>query len=119
MSKFLADENMPVEVIEAARQSGPDIKWIKEFSPGVDGDVVLALGHAEDRVLITFDKDFGEMAFRQGKTSVPGVILLRPRVRNPDYLARFAMAVLSQPVDWEGHFSVAREGRMRVVPMPE
>jgi predicted nuclease of predicted toxin-antitoxin system len=64
MRKFLADENVPVEVIEAARQNGLDITWIKEFSPGVDDDVVLALGHAEDCILITFDKDFGEMAFR-------------------------------------------------------
>jgi predicted nuclease of predicted toxin-antitoxin system len=119
MSKFLTAENVTVEVIEAARRSGFDVTWIKEFSPGVDDDAVLALGHAEDRVLITFDKDFGEMAFRQGKTSIPGVILLRPQLRDPDYLARFALAVLSQPVTWEGCFCVAREGRMRVVPMPE
>jgi hypothetical protein len=69
--------------------------------------------------LITFDKDFGEMAFLRGKASVHGVLLLRPRLRGPEYLARFVTAVLAQPVTWEGHFCVAREGRMRVVPMPE
>jgi predicted nuclease of predicted toxin-antitoxin system len=107
MSRFLANENVPVEVVEAARQGGLDIKWIKEFSPVVDDDIVLALAHTEDRVLIMFDKDFGEIAFRQGKTSVPGVILLRPRLRDPDYLARFAMAVLTQPMSWEGTLCVA------------
>jgi predicted nuclease of predicted toxin-antitoxin system len=119
MSKFLAHENVPIEVVEAARQGGLDLTWIEEHSPGAEDDDVLALGRAEGRVLLTFDKDFGDMAFRQGKTSIAGVILLRPRLRDPDYLARFAMAVLMQPVIWEGHFCVARESRMRVVPLPE
>ena len=119
MTKFLADENVPTEVVELARKSGLDITWIAEISPGIDDDVVLALAHADDRVLITFDKDFGEMAFRLGKKSIRGVLLLRPRLRDPQYLARFALAILTQPVTWEGHFCVAREGRIRLVPLPE
>ncbi len=119
MSKFLADENVPIEVVEAARQGGLDVEWIKELSPGVDDDVVIATARFDDRVLITFDKDFGEMAFRQGKTSTAGVILLRPRLRDPDYLTRFTLAVLMQPRIWEGFFCVAREARMRMVPLPE
>ena len=43
-------------------------------------DAVLALSLADSRVLVTFDKDFGEMAFRQGKTATCGVVLLRPRL---------------------------------------
>jgi predicted nuclease of predicted toxin-antitoxin system len=119
MSKFLANENVPIEVVEAARLAGLDLTWIKDLSRAADDDDVLALGCSESRVLLTFDKDFGEMAFRQGKTSVAGVILLRLRLRDPDYLARFAKALLLQPVIWEGHFCVAREGRMRMVPLPE
>lgn len=107
MSKFLADENVPAKVIEAARQGGFDITWIREIAPTAGDDAVLALGQAEDRVLITFDKDFGELAFRRGKASIPGILLLRPRVRDPDYLARFALAVLMQPMSWEGNFCVA------------
>jgi hypothetical protein len=119
MAKFLANENVPPEVIEAVRQSGLEITWIKDISPGMDDDSVLELAYSEGRVLVTFDKDFGEMAFHRGKTSVHGVLLLRPRLRGPDYLARFVEAVLAQPITWEGHFCVAREGRIRVVPMPE
>ena len=58
------------------------------------------------------------MAFRQGKNASCGVILLRPKIRDPDYVARFAMATIGQKVDWEGHFAVAQEGKMRVVPLP-
>ncbi len=118
MAKFLANENVPGEVVEAARQAGHDLAWICELTPGIDDNAVLAASLAEKRVLLTFDKDFGEMAFRQGKAATCGVILLRPRLREPDYVARFTVAVLAQQIDWEGHFGIAQEGKLRVVPLP-
>lgn len=118
MAKFLANENVPGEVVETARQAGHDLAWIAESSPGAEDDKVLATALAEERVLLTFDKDFGEMAFREGKASTCGVILLRPRVRSPSYLAQFMLGVLAQDVEWEGSFSVAQEGKLRVVPLP-
>lgn len=79
MAKFLADENLPRKVIDLARGNGLDITWVGESSPEIDDDVVLNLAYADDRVRITSDKDFGEMAFRRGKKSSRGVLLLRPR----------------------------------------
>ncbi len=119
MAKFLANENMPRAAVEAARQAGVDITWVREISPGLSDEAVLALSQAEGRVLLTFDKDFGEMAFEQGKTATPGVILLRPRLRSPEHVAHFTVALLSQPIDWTSSFSVAQEGRLRVVPLPD
>jgi predicted nuclease of predicted toxin-antitoxin system len=119
MPRFLADENVPGDAVEAARKAGHDVAWIKELSPSAADDVVLAKSVAESRVLETFDKDFGEMAFRHGKSATCGVVLLRPRLRSPDYLARFMVAVLGQAVTWEGNFSVAQEGKLRVVPLAE
>jgi predicted nuclease of predicted toxin-antitoxin system len=118
MAKYLANENVPAEAVAAARQAGHDLAWIDEIMPGADDDAVLAHALAEGRVLVTFDKDFGEMAYRQGKQATHGVILMRPRLRSPDDLSRFLVTVLSQPIVWEGHFSVAREGRLRSVPLP-
>jgi predicted nuclease of predicted toxin-antitoxin system len=119
MPTFLADENVPGDAVESARKAGYDLTWIKELSPSAGDDAVLAMSLAEGRVLVTFDKDFGEMAFRQGKTATCGVVLLRPRLRTPDYLARFLVAVLGQAVAWEGNFSVAQEGKLRVVTLPD
>jgi len=119
MAKYLADENVPAETVEAIRQAGHDVKWIKELSPGADDSSVLVMSSAEDRVLVTFDKDFGEMAFRQGKRATCGVILMRPRLRSPMLLAQFVLTVLAQPIAWKGHFSVAQEGKLRVIPLPE
>lgn len=118
MPTFLADENVPGDAVEAARRAGHDLAWIKELSPSADDDAVLGMSLADNRVLVTFDKDFGEMAFRHGKSATCGVVLLRPRLRSPDYLARFIVAVLGQAVTWEGNFSVAQEGKLRVVPLP-
>jgi predicted nuclease of predicted toxin-antitoxin system len=83
MAKFLANENVPAEVVEAARQAGYDLAWVTESSAGADDDSVLSWAFTEGRVLVTFDKDFGKMAFSQGKDSTCGVILLRPRLSEP------------------------------------
>ena len=57
------------------------------------------------------------MVFRRGQKAACGVILLRPRLQSPDYLCRFTVEVLGQGLDWRGHFSVAHEGRLRMVPL--
>ncbi|MCI0334996.1 MAG: DUF5615 family PIN-like protein [Planctomycetes bacterium] len=93
MTTYLANENVPAEAVEAARNAGFDVAWIHEHAPGSDDDAVLAMSIAESRVLVTFDKDFGHLAFRKGKNSTCGIILCRPRLRSPAYLAEFLVAV--------------------------
>jgi predicted nuclease of predicted toxin-antitoxin system len=89
-----------------------------ELAPGEDDDRVLARALAERRVLVTFDKDFGELVFRRGRAASCGIILLRPRLQSPDYLARFLVSVLGRGATWQDHFTVAREGMLRSVPLP-
>ena len=118
MERLLADENVPAIVVAVLRSDGHDVAWIRDVGPSWPDDQVLALAIAEARVLLTFDKDFGELAFLRGRTATPGVILLRPSLQSPDHLARFARAVLAQGHSWHGHFAVAEEGRLRLVPLP-
>ena len=118
MPKFLANENVPRDAILAARGAGIDLSWIVELQAGAADDVVLQIAKRDARVLITFDKDFGELVFRHGRAGSPGVILLRPRLRSPDAVSAFLVQVLVQPIDWQGSFTVAREGSLRVVPLP-
>jgi predicted nuclease of predicted toxin-antitoxin system len=118
MAKFLANENVPLQVVLAVRALGHDLEWISELTPGASDQAVLGRSLVEGRVLLAFDKDFGEFAFRFGQKSSCGVILLRPKLKSPDYLARFVANVLAQSIDWENHFSVAQEGQVRVVRLP-
>jgi predicted nuclease of predicted toxin-antitoxin system len=118
MNRFLANENVPGDAVAAARSAGLQLAWIGEIAPGASDEDVLARAQAEQCVLVTFDKDFGELAFRRGLSAARGVILLRPRLRSPGFLAAFLVKVLQQPINWEGHFAVANEAEVRVVALP-
>jgi hypothetical protein len=61
--KIVADENVPGEAIEALRRLGHDVIWTRIQAPGSPDESILALAQSESRIVITFDKDFGELAF--------------------------------------------------------
>lgn len=62
--RLLANENVPSDAVNALRESGHDVVWIRMDAPGSRDDDILARAREQSRVLVTFDKDFGEMAFR-------------------------------------------------------
>jgi len=116
--RILANENFPGEAVEALRDRGHDLAWVRTDSPGSSDEVVIQRAAAEARLLIAFDKDFGEMAFRRGLSSPSGAILFRISQDSPSHVARVAVAVLERPMNWEGKFSVVQEGGIRVVSLP-
>jgi predicted nuclease of predicted toxin-antitoxin system len=65
-ARLLADQNVPGAVVAALRQQGHDVAWILEDAPGSPDPDVLERAQREMRVVVTFDKDFGELAFRRG-----------------------------------------------------
>jgi len=73
---LLADEGVERQIVERLRQAGHDVWYIAEMEPGIADDVVLAQANASQALLITLDKDFGELVYRQGLVHA-GVILLR------------------------------------------
>lgn len=62
--RFIANENIPGPVIQALRDRAHDVVSVKESIPGADDRVVLARAQAEQRIVLTSDTDFGELAFR-------------------------------------------------------
>ena len=117
MTKFLANENVPIEAVRLLREKGLDVASIRERCPGAGDTTVLKLAMSQGRVLLTFDKDFGELAFKKGKAATCGVVLFRTKLRSQAAMAAFMAAVLTQEATWEGNFSVASDGRLRVVPL--
>jgi len=73
---LLADENTDRRIVERLRRDGHLVDWISELSPSVSDEVVLQHAVQRSAVLITEDKDFGELVYRQGLTHA-GVLLLR------------------------------------------
>ena len=74
--KLLADENIDLSVVARLREAGHVVLAVAEMEPSISDDVVLAKANAENAILMTEDKDFGELAFRQSLAH-HGVILVR------------------------------------------
>jgi predicted nuclease of predicted toxin-antitoxin system len=117
--RIVADENVPGEAAEAARREGHDVAWVRTEAPGSTDEAVLAWDQAEDRILMTFDKDFGELAFRHGLPASSGIVLFRAGAQNPAEAVALVLAVLRSRSDLTGHFSVVEEDRVRMTPLPQ
>ena len=74
--KFLADESCDFIVVSALRKSGYDVISICEMSPSMADEEVIQLASKEKRVLLTEDKDFGQI-FYASLGSGYTVILIR------------------------------------------
>ena len=116
--RILANENFPGEAVAALRSRGHDVVWIRTEAPGSHDEAVLKRGVAEGRVIVTFDKDFGELAFRFGLTASNGVILFRIATPSPAMAVRKIVGALESRVDWEGHFAVIDDWQIRMRALP-
>jgi predicted nuclease of predicted toxin-antitoxin system len=116
--RFLANENIPGALVGALRDLGHDVVWARQDTPGAPDEEKLAVAQSEARLVVTFDKDFGELAFRSGLTAAAGVILLRvPAPATQEAVGRLADVVTGRS-DWAGHFSVIEPNRIRMTPLP-
>ncbi len=74
--RFLADEGCDFAVVRALRDAGFDVLAICEIMPRSTDSDILKLSHAENRILLTEDKDFGWLVFVSHAESA-GVVLIR------------------------------------------
>ena len=116
---FLANENLPLDVVKAIRSEGHDVAWIHTDAPGSKDTDVLRRAVAENRVLLTSDKDFGELAFRFGLPATCGIVLFRLQAESSSALASEVAAAIRSRTDWAGNFSVVERGRIRVRALPQ
>jgi predicted nuclease of predicted toxin-antitoxin system len=116
--RLLANENFPKDAVEALRAQGHDVAWVRMDGPGSSDPQVLARAQAESRILVTFDKDFGELAFRSRIPASSGIVLFRIAMPSSAYVARVAVAALESRTDWTGHFAVVEDDRIRIRPLP-
>ena len=79
--KFLADANTPVLLVESLTSLGHDVFWAYTVPRTPDLELIEKAAR-ESRVVITFDKDFGELVFKRGHPV--GVVLIRPRETSMD-----------------------------------
>ncbi|HIK11130.1 MAG TPA: DUF5615 family PIN-like protein [Oscillatoriaceae cyanobacterium M33_DOE_052] len=117
--RILADENFPADAVAALRYEGYDVVWIRTDAPGSSDTQLLARAQVENRIIVTFDKDFGELAFKFGLPADSGIILFRFRPLSPAIVAQRVVATLSSRTDWAGYLAVVEEDRIRIKPFAQ
>ena len=74
--KIIADESIDRQIVERLRAAGHEVLFIAELDPGIDDEAVLAHSREQQAILLTADKDFGELVFRQHLLH-SGILLVR------------------------------------------
>ena len=112
--KFLADESVDQKVVDQLRMDGHEVWYVAEMEPGIPDDLVLGWANQEMAILVTADKDFGELVFRQKRIS-KGVILTRLAGLSPDQKAELVSTAISQHLtELENAFAVIVPGSIRI-----
>jgi predicted nuclease of predicted toxin-antitoxin system len=112
--KFVADENIDRRIVERLRQYGHVVLYIAEIGAGVNDQDVLNMANKEQAVLLTADKDIGELVYRQHIVH-PGVILLRLAGLLPTHKAELvARAINAHMKELVGSFVVISSRAIRL-----
>jgi predicted nuclease of predicted toxin-antitoxin system len=111
--RWLADECVAAGLVALLRADGHDVLYVAETAAGLSDGDVITLASREMRLLLTEDKDFGDLVFRRER-AVPGVVLMRMASENPALKAvRLAAAIERYGELLFGHYVVIEEGRFR------
>jgi predicted nuclease of predicted toxin-antitoxin system len=111
--RWLADECVGSPTIVSIRSLGHDILYVAEMAAGLSDPAVLALAARENRILLTEDKDFGDLIFRR-KQAVPGLVLMRIASEDPALkIIRLAAAIEHYGDALYDRYLVIEEGRFR------
>jgi len=111
---LVCDEGVESSIVAHLREQGHEVLYIAELDPSISDDAVLAWADDAHAPLITNDKDFGELVFRQ-RLSSPGVVLVRlPGLSNARKAQLVVAAVDQHGSELTGAFTVISPGRVRV-----
>ena len=112
--KFLVDLGVGKKVEKWLQEKGYDVKSVRDINPEAKDSEVLHLAVAENRMVITMDKDFGELVYNSGKAH-SGVLILRLEDANGAQKIVTLQKILSEYSDkMENKFCVFQHGRLRI-----
>jgi predicted nuclease of predicted toxin-antitoxin system len=92
---FVADESVDCAIVQRLRREGHEVWYVAEMEPGVSDDAVLDLANREAALLLTTDKDFGELVFRQRRFA-GGILLARLAGLSSERKAETVAAAVNQ-----------------------
>lgn len=104
--RLLANENFPKASVLALRENGYNVLSIGEDNPSIQDYEVVAIAIKEERIILTFDRDYGELIFKKGLKPPKGIIYLRIDTFAPEEPAEIIHKIIkSQKFDFNRHLT--------------
>ncbi|HEY1375754.1 MAG TPA: DUF5615 family PIN-like protein [Gemmataceae bacterium] len=116
--KLLADECCDALVVAGLREDGHDVDFVAESARGADDGAVLQRAAADERILLTEDKDFGELVVRLGLPAHGIVVLRMNPADSAAKLARLREVLTQEAARLPHFFVVVDESKARFRPLP-
>lgn len=111
---LLANENFPVFSIKLLRDAGHNVISVIEETPGAKDEAVLKRAHDENRTVLTFDRDYGELIYRHKSLTPAGIVYFRFNPARPEEPAEILLNALEKgKVSISGRFPVIERDRIR------
>jgi predicted nuclease of predicted toxin-antitoxin system len=115
--RLLADENVPGPSIRVLRAAGFEVESIREIAAGSPDPDVLAHAREHGQILVTFDRDFGELVYRFGALAPAGIVYLRLSPADPEEGGRVLRDLLGRSeIQLLGRFTIVDRDRVRQRP---
>jgi len=93
--KLLANENFPQSSVKILKEAGYDIVSVGDEFAGILDSEVIDFANKEHRIILTFDRDYGELIFKRGYRPSAGVIYLRWEIFQPEEPGKYLIELLS------------------------
>lgn len=119
MSQYLANENFPLASANLLREAGLAVAIVAKETPGASDTAILERAAHERRIVLTFDRDYGDLIFRRRQTVPAGVIYFRYDPSAPEEPAEHVLRLMGvEELSFEGKFTVLERGHVRQRPLP-
>ncbi|QEP43368.1 hypothetical protein D5085_09685 [Ectothiorhodospiraceae bacterium BW-2] len=115
--RWLLNESIPLTTIRELEAAGHDVLAIKEHSLGSRDEDVMALVHRERRVIVTFERDYGELVFRYRLPQPAGVVYLRFAPQTLQESAAHLLQLIASGAVLEGKFTTVDRTHIRQRPL--
>lgn len=92
--RFLANENFPLPSIKLLREQGFYVKAIADDNAGVTDKDVINIAIEENLIILTFDKDYGEIIFRYSINIPPSVVFFRHKGNDPFFAGNYLINLI-------------------------
>jgi predicted nuclease of predicted toxin-antitoxin system len=111
---FLANENFPLLSARRLREAGHRVVSIIQEAPGSKDEDILKMAHTESLIILTFDRDYGEMIYRHQALPPAGVVYFRFAPATPSEPAEILINVMDRAdLSIIGKFTIVERGRVR------